>query len=602
MTAATAPARPRVAQRSRPGRRRSCRSAGRPSARQRPLCLVGLDDVYGLHFGEFVTLDAGGALTRQALQGGHVDVALLFTTDPAIDELDLVELADDRGLQPAENITPLVRREVIDRGATSVVVVIDAVSARLTTAAVRELNAAAGEPAPTSRRSCRSGGRRSRRDEQPRLHRRPRGTDIAPPHPTRPCRRPCTGASAAAARPARHRRCRAASAGPAAGWIVVTRAARRAGRSRCWCPPWARRVTDQVDACVLRGIARLRTGWLTTLARGVDRVATGWTMFVVGGRPARGDDRVQAVAAPVHVPRQRHRRRGRRAAPDRRVPAAAPLRRHDIGRWQGFSLPSATVAIVSITVVGVIYMLVVPGRPRPDRQGRRHRRRRGGRDRPGLYLGRRPSLRRPRRRRPRGGHPAASRSGSSPPTRSFPVTYRRRQDRPPRRRRAARRGAAPRRRGSARRHRRRRQAGRPRRLRRLDAAAAAPRRRPDTYVFGKLYAMNHVRADRWYKTRPHDPLRAAGGRGAVPDRAPARAVRGLRAAGDARRRPPDGRAVRHRRADARARVPARHRVLRRRASRSATPRSTTRSSTRASPWCAGCGTPGSPTATSSRPT
>ena len=23
---------------------------------------------------------------------------------------------------------------------------------------------------------------------------------------------------------------------------------------------------------------------------------------------------------------------------------------------------------------------------------------------------------------------------------------------------------------------------------------------PDTYVFGKLYAMNHVRSDRWYKT------------------------------------------------------------------------------------------------------
>ena len=35
-----------------------------------------------------------------------------------------------------------------------------------------------------------------------------------------------------------------------------------------------------------------------------------------------------------------------------------------IGRWEGFSLPSATVAIVSITVVGIIYMLVVPGEPR----------------------------------------------------------------------------------------------------------------------------------------------------------------------------------------------------------------------------------------------
>ena len=38
------------------------------------------------------------------------------------------------------------------------------------------------------------------------------------------------------------------------------------------------------------------------------------------------------------------------------------------------------------------------------------------------------------------------------------------------------------------------------------------------------------------QARPHDPLRAPRGRGAVPVRAPARAVRGLRAARDARRR------------------------------------------------------------------
>ncbi len=44
-----------------------------------------------------------------------IDVALLFTTDPAIDTDDLVELADDRHLQPAENVTPLVRTEVVDR-------------------------------------------------------------------------------------------------------------------------------------------------------------------------------------------------------------------------------------------------------------------------------------------------------------------------------------------------------------------------------------------------------------------------------------------------------------------------------------------------------
>ena len=62
---------------------------------------------------------------------------------------------------------------------------------------------------------------------------------------------------------------------------------------------------------------------------------------------------------------------------------------------------------------------------------------------------------------------------------------------------------------------------------------------PDTYVFGKLYAMNHVRADRWYKL----------GRtilyGRLEDEAPFQSVRRLVStrttplAADARRRHPD---------------------------------------------------------------
>ena len=57
---------------------------GPPECATRPLCLVGLRKVYGVRFEEFVPLDAGGPLTRQALRTGNVDVALLFTTDPAI--------------------------------------------------------------------------------------------------------------------------------------------------------------------------------------------------------------------------------------------------------------------------------------------------------------------------------------------------------------------------------------------------------------------------------------------------------------------------------------------------------------------------------------
>ena len=115
---------------------------GPPECRTRQLCLVGLVETYGVTFGEFVTLDTGGPLTREALKQGVVDVALMFTTDPAIANQRLVELDDDRGLQPAESITPLVRTEIIERWGPAVVDVIDAVSARLTTSVVRDLNGA----------------------------------------------------------------------------------------------------------------------------------------------------------------------------------------------------------------------------------------------------------------------------------------------------------------------------------------------------------------------------------------------------------------------------------------------------------------------------
>ena len=88
---------------------------GPPECPTRPLCLVGLQRVYGVKFREVVQLDAGGPTTRQALRNRDVDVALLFTTDPTIADEGFVELQDDRGLQPAENVTPIVRNEVVAR-------------------------------------------------------------------------------------------------------------------------------------------------------------------------------------------------------------------------------------------------------------------------------------------------------------------------------------------------------------------------------------------------------------------------------------------------------------------------------------------------------
>jgi osmoprotectant transport system substrate-binding protein len=114
---------------------------GPPECRERPYCLRGLQRAYGLRFKAFIPLDAGGPLTLQALEAGYVGVALLFTTDPDIPARHLVVLADDRGLQPAENITPLVRRDVIARYGPSLVALLNKVSALLDTGTLRALDA-----------------------------------------------------------------------------------------------------------------------------------------------------------------------------------------------------------------------------------------------------------------------------------------------------------------------------------------------------------------------------------------------------------------------------------------------------------------------------
>ena len=62
-------------------------------------------------------------------------------TDPAIPARHLVILADDRGLQPAENITPLVRRDVIVRYGPNLVALLNRISALLDTGTLRALDA-----------------------------------------------------------------------------------------------------------------------------------------------------------------------------------------------------------------------------------------------------------------------------------------------------------------------------------------------------------------------------------------------------------------------------------------------------------------------------
>ena len=111
---------------------------GPPECPQRPLCLPGYEEVYGLSFANFQALDAGGPLTTEALNSGDIDVGLVFSTQGAIVANDWVVLEDDEGLQPAENITPAVREEILNG---EVEELLNSVSATLTTENVTDMNA-----------------------------------------------------------------------------------------------------------------------------------------------------------------------------------------------------------------------------------------------------------------------------------------------------------------------------------------------------------------------------------------------------------------------------------------------------------------------------
>jgi osmoprotectant transport system substrate-binding protein len=111
---------------------------GPPECPQRPFCLPGLQQTYGIQFKEFKPLDVGGALTVAALEQGAIDVALLFSTSGVISNKGWVLLEDDKGLQTADNIAPVVRDEVLNDEIRSL---LNSVSAKLTTENITELNA-----------------------------------------------------------------------------------------------------------------------------------------------------------------------------------------------------------------------------------------------------------------------------------------------------------------------------------------------------------------------------------------------------------------------------------------------------------------------------
>ncbi len=57
---------------------------GPPECPTRPFCQPGLADTYGLDIANFVSLDAGGPLTKSAIQQGKVALGLVFSSDGSL--------------------------------------------------------------------------------------------------------------------------------------------------------------------------------------------------------------------------------------------------------------------------------------------------------------------------------------------------------------------------------------------------------------------------------------------------------------------------------------------------------------------------------------
>ncbi|MGH3087893.1 MAG: ABC transporter substrate-binding protein [Rubrobacteraceae bacterium] len=113
-------------------------AGGPPEFPTRYSGMVGLREVYGIEeFAEFRALDAGGPLTSEALSSGQIDVARVFTTQGVIKDQGWVVLEDDRNLELAQNIVPVIQEQALT---DEIEGALDELSSGLTTENLTALN------------------------------------------------------------------------------------------------------------------------------------------------------------------------------------------------------------------------------------------------------------------------------------------------------------------------------------------------------------------------------------------------------------------------------------------------------------------------------
>jgi osmoprotectant transport system substrate-binding protein len=109
-----------------------------PEFRTRFEGLVGLKSRYGLDSARVTAMPIGEQYA--ALDNDAVHAAAVFTTDGKLGDDEYVILRDPRNVFSFQNVAPVVRRSVLNRH-PELEKLLDAVSAKLTTSAMRSMNA-----------------------------------------------------------------------------------------------------------------------------------------------------------------------------------------------------------------------------------------------------------------------------------------------------------------------------------------------------------------------------------------------------------------------------------------------------------------------------
>jgi osmoprotectant transport system substrate-binding protein len=100
-------------------------------------CEPGLKKVYGLKFAGFKSLDEAGPITVAALKNNEVQVAELFSSDGNVVNNNFVALTDNKHLEGADYIVPVIRTSVASSAVKSALAKLDN---KLTTVAISKLN------------------------------------------------------------------------------------------------------------------------------------------------------------------------------------------------------------------------------------------------------------------------------------------------------------------------------------------------------------------------------------------------------------------------------------------------------------------------------